>query len=328
LAHFLKAQDIHFSQIGYSPLNLNPALTGVFEGDMRFTGNYRTQWNDVAPFETFSGAVDWSFYTPNYQERFFSAGVLINHDVAGDGNLSFTTVGLSGSYTHRVGAAHYLSAGAMLGYNNRSFDFGNFQFGTQYNTETSAYDPSFNAQESYANAASANMFDVSAGINWHYRVPRRSKRTSFDLGLGIMHFNQPEEVFLDGGEMEQLPIRWSPHFMSTIQVQDRLDVLVNATYQHQNTHRQFLYGAGLQFHLDTDPDEELAFQLLANRRAEDAWVGMAAMRYRMWLVGFSYDFNTSDLQVAPGIRSGPELSVRYIWTRVKPEEAKICPLYL
>lgn len=296
---------------------------------MRFTANYRTQWNEVAPFETFSGAVDWSFYSEDYQKRFFSAGVLLNHDVAGDGNLSFTTVGLNGSYTHRIADGHYLSAGAMLGYNNRSFDFGNFQFGTQYNTETSTYDPSFGTQEdSYNSIASANLFDVSAGFNWHYRVPRRSKRTSFDLGMGIMHFNQPSEVFLDGSAPEELPLRWSPHFMGTFQFHERFDFLVNATYQHQNSHRQFLYGGGVQFHLDTDFDEELAFQLIANRRAQDAWVGMAAMRYRMWLVGFSYDFNTSDLQIQPGLRSGPELSVRYILTRVKPTEAKICPLYL
>ncbi|MEM6697047.1 MAG: type IX secretion system membrane protein PorP/SprF, partial [Bacteroidota bacterium] len=48
----VSAQDIHFSQIGYSPLNLNPALTGIFEGDMRFTGNYRQQWNPVVNYQT------------------------------------------------------------------------------------------------------------------------------------------------------------------------------------------------------------------------------------------------------------------------------------
>ena len=40
----LSAQDIHFSQFGNSPINLNPGLTGAFGGDMRFVANYRNQW--------------------------------------------------------------------------------------------------------------------------------------------------------------------------------------------------------------------------------------------------------------------------------------------
>jgi len=43
----LTAQDIHFSQYGNSPLNLNPGLAGVFGGDLRFVGNYRKQWLTV-----------------------------------------------------------------------------------------------------------------------------------------------------------------------------------------------------------------------------------------------------------------------------------------
>ena len=39
-----KAQDIHFSQWMFSPLNLNPGETGAYEGDYRVVGNYRSQW--------------------------------------------------------------------------------------------------------------------------------------------------------------------------------------------------------------------------------------------------------------------------------------------
>ena len=43
----LNAQDIHFSQFYMSPLNLNPALTGVMNCNTRFVGNYRNQWASV-----------------------------------------------------------------------------------------------------------------------------------------------------------------------------------------------------------------------------------------------------------------------------------------
>ena len=42
-----KAQDIHFTQWMFSPLNLNPAETGRFDGDYRVVGNYRSQWGAV-----------------------------------------------------------------------------------------------------------------------------------------------------------------------------------------------------------------------------------------------------------------------------------------
>ena len=56
IAVFSTAQDIHFTQFTYTPLNTNPAQTGLFDGDYRVGGNYRTQWWEVPglPYTTFS----------------------------------------------------------------------------------------------------------------------------------------------------------------------------------------------------------------------------------------------------------------------------------
>ncbi|MEL6941223.1 MAG: PorP/SprF family type IX secretion system membrane protein [Bacteroidota bacterium] len=323
----LNAQDIHFSQLGYSPLNLNPALTGIFEGDMRLTMNYRQQWNPIVNYETFSGAFDMSFYNDEYQKRFFSGGLLFNYDVAGDSRLTLANLGLTGSYTHRVGKAHYLSFGAMAAYNNRSFDISDLTFVSQYDTETQTFNGNIDPNEDAFNA-SVTLFDVSAGVNWHYRVPKRNKRTSFDIGLGIMHFNQPERAFLSEFDTEKLPLRWSTYAFSTIQVHDKIDILLQGSFQDQGPHRELYYGGGLQLHLNTDYDEEIALQLAFNRRAKDAWSPMFGVRYRMWKAALSYDLNTSPFRVGTNRRGGPELSVIYIFTKVKPMEAKICPIYL
>ena len=49
------AQDPHYSNWQMSPLNQNPANTGMFEGDARFILNYRNQWQSVkVPYNTFS----------------------------------------------------------------------------------------------------------------------------------------------------------------------------------------------------------------------------------------------------------------------------------
>ena len=41
------AQDIHFSQFYQSPLNLNPAMTGVMNCNHRLVANYRNQWASI-----------------------------------------------------------------------------------------------------------------------------------------------------------------------------------------------------------------------------------------------------------------------------------------
>ena len=41
------AQDPHFSQFFASPLTLNPAFTGKFDGSWRLAANHRDQWPSI-----------------------------------------------------------------------------------------------------------------------------------------------------------------------------------------------------------------------------------------------------------------------------------------
>ena len=322
-----QAQDIHFSQIGRSPLNLNPALTGIFEGDLRFTGNYRSQWNTIpVGYETFSGAVDMSFYNENYDDHFFSGGLLLNHDVAGDSRLALTSFSLLGSYTKRMGRAHFLTLGLSGTATQRYFDESGLQFDSQYSYESRGYDAGMSNGEGFENFSKL-LADVSAGLNWHYRIPRRDRRSNFDVGLGILHFNQPNKSF-EGTAYEKLPIRWSAYAFSEIQLgSSPLDILASAIYQYQEPHRELELGLGLQFHLDTDPGEETALNFGASWRNEDAITPFFGLRYQAWDVRASYDVNTGFTQ-ATGRRGGFELSVLYVLSTIKPMEKKICPIYL
>ena len=40
-----ETQDIHFSQFSETPLLRNPALAGIFSGDVRVQAVFRNQWN-------------------------------------------------------------------------------------------------------------------------------------------------------------------------------------------------------------------------------------------------------------------------------------------
>lgn len=46
-AQTLCGQDIHFTMYNMSPMTLNPAMAGKFEGTFRIGGIYRDQWASV-----------------------------------------------------------------------------------------------------------------------------------------------------------------------------------------------------------------------------------------------------------------------------------------
>lgn len=71
----VKGQDIHFSQFYASPLTLNPANTGLFNGNIRGVLNYRNQWNSFAPFNTYAGSVDMNFGQRFLKDDLFGIGV-------------------------------------------------------------------------------------------------------------------------------------------------------------------------------------------------------------------------------------------------------------
>ena len=55
----MSAQDPNFSQFFASPLTLNPALTGKFDGSFRVAGNYRNQWPTInTAFRTATASFD------------------------------------------------------------------------------------------------------------------------------------------------------------------------------------------------------------------------------------------------------------------------------
>ena len=319
----LHAQDIHYSQFGRSPLNINPALTGLFKGDLRFIGNYRSQWNKVpVNYMTFSGGFDQKFINTNLKNSLFSAGIYFNHDEAGDLELSNTGINISGSFTRRLFKNHYLTAGVQVGGNQHRFDVSKLQLDSQYDGE--GFNPNLGTNETFENTSKLYA-DFSGGFN--YRFQNFEKRMKIDIGVAVYHFNTPNKSFFVNGE-SNLPERWSVYGMTSFGIGKRVDVGVQAIGQFQGPHQEILIGGVGKFHLNQQRDEELAFGLGLSYRLDDAWVPSMVIDYRMWSFGFSYDVNSSPFRVASYRRGGPELSLIYIFSKVRPpKEFEICPLF-
>src|SRR5688572_7759127 len=86
------SQDIHFSQFFETPLLRNPALAGIFSGDLKIQGVYRTQWNSVTvPYQTASLNIEYK-QPVGRGDDFITLGGEILYDKAGTIALAATHI--------------------------------------------------------------------------------------------------------------------------------------------------------------------------------------------------------------------------------------------
>lgn len=317
-------QDIHFTQFNNSPSNLNPALTGVFGGDLRFIANYRSQWSSVpVDYRTLSGAFDGKFYHRFFgRSGFLGYGLVFNNDVAGDAKLGISELGTNLAYTRIMGESLFATVGIQFRLGQRSLSPQKLSYESQWNGDL--YNPDLNNGESFA-TNSAGLFSLSTGFNLHYQ--QVGKRTKIDLGAGVFHLNQPNTSF-QNEPSAKLPIKASPYLLTTFELMQKLDIRANILYSKQLSYSELVAMAAIRYHVRTEKNEELSFQLGLGNRAKDAVFTSVEIQYKNWTAGFSYDLNTSPFKIATNRRGGPELSLQYVVWKVKPpKEFKACPVF-
>ncbi len=335
----LQAQEIHFSQFRNAPLQLSPGLTGVFDGDLRFHANYRSQWYDVpVNYRTVNGVFDMRFAKNQHNTRFFGGGLVFNYDWAGDSKLSTAYLGLNGSFTHRIAKRHFLTAGASIGGFQRAFKTDDLRWDDQW-LPNKVYDPTNDSGENFTDQ-SIFYGDFSVGLNWHFRHEEKKSRsrTTFDIGAGLLHLNEPKKNFYAQEEV-RLPKLLNIYGLATIQLNSGFDLVLLANGKYQGPETEHLIGAAGRIHLNQKPTKNTALQLGATYRwnAEglgtgDAIIPNIELHYRSWLFGVSYDINISNFGKNPtnatNALGGPEFSIIHIIKHVDEEEfCPTCPVY-
>src|SRR6187549_3455021 len=89
VSFFAQAQDPHFSQFFASPLTLNPAFTGKFDGQFRLAANHRDQWPSIPKaYVTTSASVDFGLLKSKIPEGdVFGIGISALSDQSADAAL-------------------------------------------------------------------------------------------------------------------------------------------------------------------------------------------------------------------------------------------------
>ena len=320
----INAQDIHFSQIGNSPLNISPALTAVFSGDVRFVGNYKSQWSSVpVSFMTFAGAYEMKFLNQKMPNSQFGGGLIFNYDRAGYGDLSLAQLGLNLSYTHQLSERNFLSAGFQISANQRMFKPHQLSFDDQFDGES--FNSDIESQEIFESPTFA-YFNYSVGFNWHYQKPE--SRTRFDFGASIFNLNEARQSFFDKNEIN-LNKRVHLYGLGSFKVAEKMDFMLLTLMSWQKPYAETLLGFAAKFYINQTMTKELSIQFGMNYRVGDAMIPTFEIDYRNTIrVGISYDVNTSVFTEATKGKGSPEFSIIYTLNKVKPiDHKKICPLY-
>src|SRR3979411_2866807 len=112
----LRAQDPGFSQFFASPLTLNPALTGKFNGVVRVAGNYRNQWPSINnAFITSTISVDAPIFRKQLPENdTWGLGLMAMTDKTASGALNSNYISLSTAYHKSLDEDGYHQLGVGL----------------------------------------------------------------------------------------------------------------------------------------------------------------------------------------------------------------------
>ena len=309
-------QDFHLSQYDAAALNINPALTGAFRGDMRVHGHYRNQWLAVAnkPFTTYLVAFDIN------KDNWAFGGQLANRR-AGQGNYNHLSVLPSVSYHHLIGEKqiHKFSYGAQIGAFQKSVNPNNLSFQQQY-VEVNGGDFNTNLP-SGENFVSTSTFNLDINLGVVYAYANRSSRINPFAGLTAYHVNYPKETFF--GIKNRLPVRFQFHAGSRISITDRMAVTPKIYIQYQDKVNEITYGFLGHYHLK-NPN----FFILAGgtyRSQKDAAIIELGAKYGSFTGRISYDINLSSLSTISNGRGASEFSLTYIFNNPKSYPLEKCP---
>lgn len=319
-----RAQDPNFSQFFASPLTLNPALTGKFDGIVRVAGNYRNQWPTInSAFTTATASVDFHVLKNRLQDiDRWGVGILGFTDKNGNGALQNNFIALSTAFHKGLdeNGYHQIGVGFQGTYANKRLDVTKVVFEDQLTALgfTGVTSEVFNQQN-----LNVNYFDLNAGVMYNGTT---NGYNNFYLGASLYHLNRPKETF-QGGQ----------YYLSsrlTLQAGGRLPVgqfnafHFSANHSTQANARNTVIGGAYALNLNGMEDNPTNVYLGTWFRFGDAIIPYVGLEFNDFHLGFTYDVNTSGLKPASNVRGGAEISLIYIKQPVDRNLKKLnCPKF-
>ena len=303
------SQDIHFSQFFETPLLRNPALAGIFSGDVRLQAVYRNQWNSVTtPYIT--GSFNVEYKKPvGRGDDFITLGGEILYDKAGTVALQSTHILPAVNYHKSLSAEKnmYLSLGFMGGWVQRSIDRSKITTNSQY--DGTGFNPGLSDGETFPRN-SYSYLDGSVGMSFNTQVGDNTDNNIY-LGIGYHHFNKATKVSFYGNPNYEMIPKWVGSLGVRMNINEYSFFTLLGDYSKQGTFTETMAGALYSWRLDDIENPKYILHAGALLRWKDALIPVAKLEFKPLAVSVSYDANISQLKTASNGRGGFELGITY-----------------
>lgn len=310
----VKAQDPHFSQFFSSPLTLNPAFTGKFDGVWRLAANHRDQWPSIPKaYVTSSASLDFGIMKKKVPEHdILGVGVSGLVDASSNSILKLNYGSVSLSYHKALDEDGYntIGAGFQGTYSSMSLDQSKLTWPdmlTQNGFTNEA------GRETLQNGNNQSYFDVNAGLLYSGST---NGQNNYYLGASMYHINRPKVSFKNSDWF--LAGRITVHGGGYFPVSDLLSLNFSAIHQIQNKASETTVGAAVAANVNGNWDNPTNVYLGSWVRLKDAIIPYLGLEIGGLRIGASYDLNISSLKAASNSRGGMELSLIYIKKPAEP----------
>ena len=321
---FASAQDPNFSQFFASPLTLNPAFTGKFNGDFRIAGNYRNQWPTINnAFTTYTVSADFSILKDRISEiDQFGVGAMAFSDQSGNGILKNNYLSLSTAYHKGLDEDGYnqIGAGFQATFVNKRLDITNLKFEDQL---TSLGFTGVTSEVFSANQINLSYLDVNAGVLFN---GTSNGLNNYYAGFSLYHINRPKESFQGGQFFLPSRVTFQAGGMVPVGQDDALHFSANHSRQANATNT--LIGGAYMMNMNPGQPYPTNLYLGSWIRFGDAVIPYVGLEFGEFHIGATYDVNVSSLKPASNMRGGAEISLIYIREPRDPNRKKLnCPKF-
>lgn len=317
------AQDPQFSQFFSSPLTLNPALTGNFNGTTRLVGNIRSQNADYNnAYNTKTVSADFNILQNKIKEfDRLSLGVLFLADQTGNKVLTNNHLGLSLAYLKALDEEQKrsLSIGFQAGYNNKRFNLANALLEDQIGAGGIVNTSSDNI---FSNGASKTAVDINAGILYQYAP---TNEHLYYIGGALFNILQSQKGF--GNNTAAVPLRKTIHggMMSPLGYAGTFHASFHL--QQQKGFNQLLIGAAYSYFIKNVFNAYIELYTGAWYRTDQSLIPYIGLEWNYWRLGYTNDISFSNQLTAGQLRQSNELSLYYTLNKDRSGARFKCPVF-
>ncbi|MBU3713650.1 MAG: type IX secretion system membrane protein PorP/SprF [Ferruginibacter sp.] len=318
------SQDPHFSQFFASPLTLNPAYTGKFDGLWRVAANHRDQWPTIPKaYVTTSASFDFPILQKYIPEGdVFGVGVSALTDASASNILKLNYGSLAVSYHKSLDENSYntIGVGFQGTYSSMTLDITRLTFEDELRQNGFAQGTSGEYTGSNpltGRLNNGNYFEGNAGILFSGST---NGENNYYLGVSMYHITQPRVSFKDISWY--LNNRLTIHGGGSFPLSESIGVNFSIINQSQNKASETVLGGAVSINANGDKVNPTNVYVGSWLRLNDAFIPYIGLEFNNFRIGASYDINTSSLKTGTSSRGGSEFSLIYI---KRPPESKGIP---